>query len=232
MLKLPFESDIRTMSGVKYGQGDRTLRLIVTPSCQHPDSLVAMVKQLIDCIHEMRYSADGSIMHRKSSEGADDFILVDFDLAANSVGSFSPWNRLGTLPFMPYDLVVDIARRERNKGNPATHCVRFDFESLFWVAAWCSDTYNAVAGVKRTIMTTPGELESAPLSPAFQHLRGWLLAFKRPFAQAIIEEMNANWKYTDKESDTEVTRDTLMEALKTYEAKRAAKRKAGSSRVG
>ncbi len=57
MLKLPFESDIRTMSGVKYGQGDRTLRLIVTPCytpltvqlARYPDSLVTMVKQLIDC---------------------------------------------------------------------------------------------------------------------------------------------------------------------------------------
>lgn len=225
-------------------------------------------------------------MYKESPDGIGHFILGDFDLATFVQENGQPLSRgpssrhcTGTLPFMAFDLVHAMAKGEQKKGGTHTsftsrmrHCVRFDFESLFWVAVWCAvrvrkpqtdgvdeggeesdhyvtlwgkGTYTAIAGVKRTIMTTPGELESAPLSPAFQHLQGWLLAFKRPFTQAIVEEMTADDDYIDEESDMEqrdfcsyetgygkVTRDTLMKALETYEAKRAAKRKTGSSRVG
>lgn len=221
-------------------------------------------------------------MHRKLSEGADHFILIDFALTAvvdDRGGSFSPWTRLGTLSFMPCDLVADMAKRARKRGplpvviseasNPGIrHCVRFDFESLFWVALWCSvcvttprsphddldsdgmderdgyvalwykGEYIGIANSKQAIMNNPGEIKMAPLSPAFQHLRGWLLAFMRPFSRALGEKKNADWEYVDKESDTEeddfwsyetgygkVTRHTLMEAFDTYEARRAHARK-------
>ncbi|KAI0085854.1 hypothetical protein BDY19DRAFT_896020, partial [Irpex rosettiformis] len=120
-----------------------------------PDSLVTMVKQLVDCIHDLRHKAlilhrdisEGNIMY-KERDGEDWFLLIDFDLAVGLRENGQPTgpsarHRTGTLPFMAVDLIDDIAAQESaNRFYPwepsLQHSIRHDFESLFWVSLWCA----------------------------------------------------------------------------------------------
>ena len=76
-------------------------------------------------------------------QGRANFILCDFDLAIllNEDGSpAGPGARgthhTGTLPFMARQLVEDLAL---HPGRPhVPHELHHDFESLYWVALWCT----------------------------------------------------------------------------------------------
>ena len=73
-------------------------------------------------------------------------VLIDFDLGVHvdenghSLGH-SSLHRTGTLPFMAVELISDLAETYDTSDTTITqqqHCVRHDFESLFWVSLWCA----------------------------------------------------------------------------------------------
>ncbi|KAI0692609.1 hypothetical protein BC835DRAFT_45077 [Cytidiella melzeri] len=212
---------------------DRVLRCLVmdryTPLSeklvQAPDSLMEMAKQLITCIRDLRYK--GLILHRDISEGnimyqnrhgEDRFILIDFDLAVFVDENGFPKgatsrHRTGTLPFMARQLIEDMEGMDSQREG-VIHCVRHDYESVFWVTLWCAikiadpnspddyakarnaelatwefGTYEQIAAKKLVVLTHDIKFKSRPLSPLFEHLRGWLMAFKRPFASSAMSEM-------------------------------------------
>lgn len=219
-------------------------------------------------------------MYRKSSDGKDHFILVDFDHTAifeesGQRHSYSPSVRrhITTLPFMPLALIramaVDEARLKMNRPTShllaTPHCVRFDFESLFWVALWCSicvvsstkssrkvspeeeaerlekdlrdayvarweaDSYRSIQAEKTLIMTQPEEIETnIMLSPAFEHLRGWLAALSQPFSSFYTAHDRLNHTVDLDSYETgrgRVTRDKLLSAYEEYETQMLAKGK-------
>ncbi|KAI0085841.1 hypothetical protein BDY19DRAFT_1018841 [Irpex rosettiformis] len=228
---------IRSKFGVEYD--DRILRVIVTPCyvplcvqlAKDPNSLITMVKQVINCIHDLRYKAlilhrdisEGNIMYEKR-DGKDWFILNDFDHATSL--SKAGWpeepfvrQHTGTLPFMATDLVRDMVNRDSTTSFNKTpdpippHCIKHDFESLFWVSLWCAicfvspqdKTDPALAKMRRHFLddwktgghlrisdtkfatiSSPRRLPSAILSPSFVHLYGWLCAFRDCFAQGWL----------------------------------------------
>lgn len=81
-------------------------------------------------------------------EGKFHFILIDFDLAivlpqshdAESSYVASSKFRTGTLPFMAHELVFDASlfdiRAKDVTSVPIQHCLRHDYESLFWVSLY------------------------------------------------------------------------------------------------
>ena len=104
-------------------------------------------------VHKLRF--DAQILHRDISannimytvkDGKDWFVLIDFDLGVHvdenghSLG-YSSLHRTGTLPFMAVELISDLAETYDTSDTTITqqqHCVRHDFESLFWVSLWCA----------------------------------------------------------------------------------------------
>ncbi|KAI0771814.1 hypothetical protein BC629DRAFT_1595556 [Irpex lacteus] len=260
----------------------------------NPDSLVTMVKQMIDCIHDLRYKTQtlhrnispDSIMHTASSGGGERFVLTDFDSITivddrgQPVQLICPrlWTRTGNPAFMPFALIsATVVEETRLKMNKPTshflstpHCVRFDFESLFWVALWCSicvvprtnsnvnlkvsredkekekrekkrrdkwvarwesDSYTSIETEKYLILCQSSQIKKrAPLSPAFEHLRGWLLALSRPFSAVCRADDYEDLDFTDEDHQVVdfpsyetgngiVTRDKLLSALEEYEAR-------------
>ncbi|KAI0085302.1 hypothetical protein BDY19DRAFT_450284 [Irpex rosettiformis] len=275
------DSDIRKALEVAYD--DRILRVIVTPCyvplcvqlAKNPDSLTTMVKQITDCIHDLRHKAlilhrdvsEGNIMYKKR-DGEDWFLLIDFDLAVGLRENGQPTgpsarHRTGTLPFMAVDLIDDIAAQESaNRFYPwepsLQHSIRHDFESLFWVSLWCAvcvvssnhkvdpellqvgrdwlskweapdKSYMSIADRKQKIITKPGELKNAPLSPSFHHLRRWLDVFRACISAG--SEALAHWKmehptasltsaanfHLHETGDDEITRSKILEAFENYD---------------
>ncbi|KAI0691936.1 hypothetical protein BC835DRAFT_1521124 [Cytidiella melzeri] len=216
---------------------DRVLRCLVmdryTPLSeklvQAPDSLMEMAKQLITCIRDLRYN--GFILHRDISEGnimyqnhngEDRFILIDFDLAVFVDENGFPKgatsrHRTGTLPFMALELIQDMQAAEEmdSECERVIHCVRHDYESVFWVTLWCAikiadpnspdkyakvrdaerttwefGTYEQIALKKLGLLWKHKTFMALRLSPLFEHLRPWLVAFKAPFyTSATMSEM-------------------------------------------
>ncbi|PSR76325.1 hypothetical protein PHLCEN_2v8557 [Hermanssonia centrifuga] len=246
---------------------DRTLRAIVytryTPivelfskSCEF---LPLMVDQMLDCLHDLRYKAN--ILHRDVSknnimyemrDNRPQFILIDYDLAKEVIGldafrrSSTGKHRTGTLPFMAYELVKDIARYGEPGHVPVVHRLRYDFESLFWVALWCavkmppsrdasednklhnvvkeweSGLLTMLASHKRTLCTTPDEVNSLRLPPNSEYLRPWFRSWCEVMKKADLrlEEYKEALKKPsrllpfDMETvDGLLTRDTIKEAL-------------------
>ncbi|THG92518.1 hypothetical protein EW026_g8403 [Hermanssonia centrifuga] len=131
------------------------------------------------------------------------FILIDYDLAKEVIGldafrrSSTGKHRTGTLPFMAYELVKDMARYGEPGHVPVVHRLRYDFESLFWVALWCavkmppgrddsedqmlhnvvkeweSGLLTMLASHKRALCTTPDDMRSLRLPPSSAYLRPW-----------------------------------------------------------
>jgi hypothetical protein len=163
-------------------------------------------------LHDLKFQA--RILHRDVShnnimfqvrDGKPYFILNDFDLAtvekAPEEESPTSKHRTGTLAFMCLELLLDLANE--TPGNlPVFPRLRYDFESLFWVALWCAITMEAVddelrarvrteitaweAGTfhkisshKHSMLFNPGQFDRLPLTPKFQHLRGWLNRWRR-----------------------------------------------------
>ena len=104
-------------------------------------------------VHKLRF--DAQILHRDISannimytvkDGKDWFVLIDFDLGVHVDENGHPLghsslHRTGTLPFMARELISDLAGTYNTSHiNIAQrqHCIRHDFESLFWVSLWCA----------------------------------------------------------------------------------------------
>lgn len=151
------------------------------------------------------------------TEGKDWFILIDFDLGVKVTKDGLPLgpsarHRTGTLPFMAYELVGSLKSPidPQNEAKPQVvqHCIRHDFESLFWVSLWCATRLvdptlsksaptstvredwltefekgdpRTIARFKKDFLTSESDMDTAPLSPSFKHLRSWLDAFRVPF---------------------------------------------------
>jgi hypothetical protein len=157
----------------------------------------------------------GNIMHMYRN-GEDYFVLIDFDLAVRVGQDGQPLgprsrHRTGTLPFMAFDLVNDMYLAESAEGprnDSIVHCVRHDYESVFWVSLWCaaeivksgaeddknqrrkrmeylakweSGTYEQIANTKNRMLTVANEIWGLSLSPSFEHLRPWLFSFYMVF---------------------------------------------------
>lgn len=177
-------------------------------------------------IDDLRYKAkilhrdisEGNIMYTRTDEGKDRFILIDFDPSVGVNETYfrseqSAYDRTGTLPFMAWELVPRMRGRAIPQ-KPVRHCVRHDFESVFWVSLWCAVrlvspelpdkneiTTNAryeildtlergesddIANAKYCILFSRSRIMDLPLSPSFKHLRGWLNEFRLPFWNYII----------------------------------------------
>ncbi|GJE88178.1 fungal protein kinase-like protein [Phanerochaete sordida] len=151
----------------------RTLRALVYTEYQALDSLFStsakylgeMVYQMLDCLHDLRHRA--LILHRDISfnnimvlldgpDGKPLFILNDFDLATRvtkdgqQVASATSKHRTGTLPFMAWEVLYDLyATHENvnaiNTNSTAPHRLRYDFESLLYVAMWCASQCEPVS---------------------------------------------------------------------------------------
>lgn len=183
-------------------------------------------------IHDLRYKA--LMLHRNVTEanimyterdGKGYFILIDFDLASR-VDKFgeplraTPRHKPGGLPFMAYELLMDMhdllaVSKEDSVLPTLPHCIRFDYQSLFWVCLWCAATvvttdqkfgsalqeerykehligwqtgkHEAMSTIKSTIITNPSRLLQIPLSPRFENMRLWLLYFRKPFANGMAK---------------------------------------------
>ncbi|PSS30881.1 hypothetical protein PHLCEN_2v2578 [Hermanssonia centrifuga] len=208
---------------------DRKLRAIVytryTPiselfskSCEY---IPLMVEQMLDCLHDLQYKAN--ILHRDVSknnimyemrDNKPHFILIDYDLAKEVIGldafrrSSTDTHRTGTLPFMAYELVKDMARYGEPGHVPVVHRLRYDFESLFWVALWCavkmptgrdasedgalhkvvqeweSGPLTMLASYKRIVCTRPARMGDILLPLSSDHLRPWFQSWCKVMGKA------------------------------------------------
>ncbi|KAH9896019.1 hypothetical protein C8Q73DRAFT_690532, partial [Cubamyces lactineus] len=115
---------------------------------EEPLDLVRMVDHISECLHRLRH--DAKILHRDVSvsnimcdetDGRVKFILTDFDLAVMLNDDGLPTgptakHHTGTLPFMAEQLLDDLAF---HPDRPQVlHELHHDYESLYWVALWCT----------------------------------------------------------------------------------------------
>ncbi|KAI0339737.1 hypothetical protein BDW22DRAFT_1361329 [Trametopsis cervina] len=207
------------------GYDDRVMRCLVLCSYQplsdqlsrKPDSIKTMACHIVDAIHYLRY--DAGILHRDISgnnimyelrDSKDCFVLIDFDLAVQVDEEGKPLgptsrHRTGTLPFMALDVIEDMHLSQTMQDHqPIIHCVRHDFESLFWVclyfgiktlspntpnrkgeeeerrkylAKWETGDHDDIHSTKFKILTKFDSLDHISLSDYFEHLRPWYGAF-------------------------------------------------------
>jgi hypothetical protein len=178
----------------------------------------------------------GNIMHMYRN-GEDYFVLIDFDLAVRVGQDGQPLgptsrHRTGTLPFMAFDLVNDMYLAENAEGprsNAIVHCVRHDYESVFWVSLWCaveivkegiedsktqrhkrmeylaeweSGTYKQIANTKNRVLVEPSATRDVPLSPSFEHLRNWLKSLHGVFWDGRMRQIQAEHKNTKRNKVT------------------------------
>ncbi|KAI0692608.1 hypothetical protein BC835DRAFT_1520876 [Cytidiella melzeri] len=229
-------SDIRSLfDAAPHPDKDRVPRCLLmnhsTPLSeklvQAPNSLITMAKQVITCIHDLRYKglilhcdvSEGNIMYQK--RGSEDyFVLVDID---SGVGldengfpkEATPRHRTGTLPFMALELIQDMQAAEEmdSECERVIHCVRHDYESVLWVTLWCAikiadpnapdkyakfrvaelaewefGTYKQIANNKLVVLMQANQ-SALRLSPLFEHLRRWIMAFKTPFGNSAIMKL-------------------------------------------
>ncbi|THG93744.1 hypothetical protein EW026_g7576 [Hermanssonia centrifuga] len=226
------------------------LRNLFSKSCEH---IPTMVYQMLDCLHDLRYKA--KILHRDISANnvmwemhGDEvvFKLIDFDYAAyvddegRPVATIaSSKHRTGTLPFMAYDLIVDMADRHKPLHEPVIHMLCHDVESLYYlsgysmttmpqvendvkraiyremVSSWQDGSLGNIAGRKlmffkdKTIMTMS-------LPPQSLFLRPWLLRFCLVFrsAQRKLEDRVMSEPFDFETMGGTLTRDVITSALK------------------
>ena len=164
-------------------------------------------------------------MYTQTKEGKDWFILIDFDLGVKITKEGFPLgpsarHRTGTLPFMAYELVGSLQSplytQNGAKSHVVQHCIRHDFESLFWVSLRCATSLvdpklsksaptstvrdawltelergdpRSIARTKKDFLTSESGMDAAPLSPSFEHLRSWFIYFLQPFFNYIAATM-------------------------------------------
>ena len=139
-------------------------------------------------IDDLRYKAnilhcnisEEKIVCTQTKEGKDWFILIDFDLGVKVTKEGFPLgpsarHHTGTLPFMAYELVGSlqspIFTQNEAKSHVVQHCIRHDFESLFWVSLRCA-----------TSLVDPKLSKSAPTSTVRD---AWLTEFEKGDPRSI-----------------------------------------------
>jgi len=209
--------------GIEYDYEDRSQRLIVftkyTPleKVLTPNNMDKLFMELLDCLHDLRYLA--FIVHCDISltnlmvefvEGEISLILNDFDNAIFVNADGSPAShimpsskyRVGTLPFMAYEILQDLQ---------TPHVLRHDLEGAFYVALWCavkmpfddpayetserrdalleweSGGLEGITFKKWEAMISPGFLREIKLSDTFDQYDHWLSCFHRVFLDGYRE---------------------------------------------
>ncbi len=211
-------------------------------------------------LHDLRYKA--KILHRDISchnvmyEMRGDkvvFILIDFDYASivNSRGEPQPStkskHRTGTLPFMAWELIEDMADRELKDYRPIPHLLRHDFESLFYLSLWCavtmlvtwdemkkkeiyrlhireweSGTLRSIADRKKVLCGAVGQTDKIAFPPACEGLRPWFRDWNALLATAAmrLEHHRLEKYHADKTNDTLFDEETIGGTLSTESIKR------------
>ncbi|KAI0692619.1 hypothetical protein BC835DRAFT_45368 [Cytidiella melzeri] len=182
--------------------------------------------------------------------GEDCFVLTDFDLGVVLAENGFPKEatsrrRTGTLAFMAFELIEDMQAAEGMDGQceRVIHCVRHDYESVFWVSLWCAikiadpnspradkyakarddelatwefGTYEQIACQKLSLLWKHKTFRAVRLSPLFEHLRSWIVAFKQPFA---ISAMMSDMTPTQSQEEIKHSFETFetFDGLVTYE---------------
>ncbi|THG94234.1 hypothetical protein EW026_g7196 [Hermanssonia centrifuga] len=198
------------------------LKELFSKSCE---LIPRMVDQMLDCLHDLRYKA--KILHRDIScnnvmfemRGTEvNFILIDYDWATLVDGEGHPIgaigrskHRTGTLPFMAFDLVADMAKRDNPGYQPIAHLLRHDYESLYYVSIFCgvsypnmkrstkarvyktvvklweSGPYEAIASVKELLCRKQSYVKhDLPLPPSSEFLRPYFVRFCRAIRRAYL----------------------------------------------
>lgn len=207
-------------------------------------------------IHDLRCKAfvlhrdisEGNIMF-KLCDGGPCFILNDFDLAVRVNEDGSPkgntsTHRTGTVPYMAVDLLLNLkeakmamARGEKPKG--ISHCVRFDYESVFWVSLgfglkllpantpnrerkeqdqyelYLADWMNEDASAqKQVLLSFQKNLQSilSALSEPFRSLEDWFSSFQKPFRKGYA----ADESWTEKQKKMVKRRKTVSPVEKSF----------------
>ncbi|PSS34143.1 hypothetical protein PHLCEN_2v1811 [Hermanssonia centrifuga] len=254
-------------SGVDKDFEDRVFRCIVytqyfplrdlfSKSCE---LIPTMVYQMLDCLYDLRYKA--KILHRDISANnvmwekqGDEvvFKLIDFDYAtyvddegrpASTIASSK--HRTGTLPFMAYALLKDMADRHKATYEPVIHMLCHDVESLYYlsgysmttmpnvedsvkraiyretVSSWEDGTLNNIAGMKGDFLKQH-TIMNLSLPPQSLSLRPWLLRFRRVLKAAEDKLEAHQYSGSSEPFDFEtmggaLSRDAIVSALKGEE---------------
>ncbi|THG93372.1 hypothetical protein EW026_g7846 [Hermanssonia centrifuga] len=182
-----------------------------------------MADQILDCLHDLRYKAN--ILHQDISnnnimfeiqDGAVNFVLIDFDMATTVDSSGEPLatpsakHGTGTLPFMAYELLHDMAQLESTSSEHQriVHRLRHDFESLLYLCLYCLFTmvevedakikadmakqlrewedqaYNSIASAKLYLCTDAQGMGQLALPTPCEILRPWFYGWVKVFQRA------------------------------------------------
>ncbi|KAG6843425.1 hypothetical protein H0H87_004701, partial [Tephrocybe sp. NHM501043] len=157
-LRLP-RVELLKLSAIKdFERKDRQLHILVMKIYKklwEAGSVEEFMEIYLDCVecHHASYTK-GRVLHRDLSEnnlmfktapdGLKKGILNDWDLASevednNEIKLSNANHRIGTLPFMARDLLVN---------NPPSHLYRHDLESFFYILIWAALHYDFAAGTK------------------------------------------------------------------------------------
>ncbi len=178
-------------------------------------------------LHDLRYKAN--ILHQDISnnnimfeiqDGVVNFILIDFDMATmvDSAGGLlaapSSKYRTGTLPFMAYELLGDMAQSTSSEHQRIVHRLRHDFESLFYLCLYCiftmvevddakikadmtkelreweEQTYSSIASNKQYFCTDIERMGTLVLPVPCEVLRPWFYGWVTVFQRAVSAMSN------------------------------------------
>ncbi len=165
------------------------------------------------------------------------FVLIDYDNSTfvddNGVPASptaSSRHRTGTLPFMAYDLLKDMANRGKGTYHSVTHMLRHDYESLYYLGVysmvtyppvppgtkrvlyrdsvwgWESGTMAQIAAFKGMLCRRPAEVRDDLLLPAVcERFRPWIVRFCKVFKQAnrALDDVEDNADEDDEDSEEE-----------------------------
>ncbi|THG96597.1 hypothetical protein EW026_g5264 [Hermanssonia centrifuga] len=244
------EYEDRVFRGIVYSQYF-PLKDLFSKSCE---LIPTMVYQMLDCLHDLRYKA--KILHRDISannvmwemHGEEVvFKLIDFDFATFVDGDGRPIattssskHRTGTLAFMAYELVCEMADRNDPPGKPAIHMLCHEFESLYYLSVYSMITMPEVEdtvrrklyrqtvwlwenGLMEQIAACKARLwdslyiERLPIPSQCEPLRPWLLLFS-DIIQEARTQLRSHRKKTSEPFDQEtmggvLTRDVIKNTL-------------------
>ncbi|THG96964.1 hypothetical protein EW026_g4965 [Hermanssonia centrifuga] len=169
-------------------------------------------------------------------DGAVNFVLIDFDMAttvdSSGLAASSAKHRTGTLPFMAYELLRDMAKSTSPEHQRIVHRLRHDFESLFYLCLYCiftmvevedmkikaamlkqlreweDQTYSSIASSKQHICTDVKGMGQMALPVPCEVLRPWFYGWVTAFEDAHLAMANHNKKiqlaqwYEDEDSSS------------------------------
>ncbi|THG97230.1 hypothetical protein EW026_g4733 [Hermanssonia centrifuga] len=223
------------------------LKELFSKSC---DLIPEMVDQMLDCLHDLRYKANilhrdiscHNVMYEMHGEKVN-FILIDFDNATRVDARGAPRpstkskHRTGTLPFMAWELIKDMANRELKGYRPRiVHVLRHDFESLFYLSLWCAITIPAMKDQmmkkgdlpltypnKKMLCTTMGETDNIDFPLECENLRPWFRRWNALLATAAmqLEQHKLNVFHADDYIDPLFDEETVDGTLSRDSIKRA-----------